>query len=60
MLTGRHMVRDVSCKKCGQKIGWIYEFATEETQRYKEGKVILEKALVSEVDGIEEMLDTTR
>ena len=54
------MVRDVSCKKCGQKIGWIYEFATEETQRYKEGKVILEKALVSEVDGIEEMLDTTR
>ncbi|XP_021961092.1 protein yippee-like 5 isoform X2 [Folsomia candida] len=54
MLTGRHMVRDVSCKNCDTKLGWIYEFATEETQRYKEGKVILERALVTESDGIEE------
>ncbi|KAL7644495.1 UNVERIFIED_CONTAM: hypothetical protein RMT77_005327 [Armadillidium vulgare] len=54
MLTGRHMVRDVSCKNCSTKLGWIYEFATEETQRYKEGKVILERALVSESDGFED------
>jgi len=54
MLTGRHMVRDVSCKKCDVKLGWIYEFATEENQRYKEGRVILERALVTETDGIEE------
>ena len=52
MLTGRHMVRDVSCKNCDTKLGWIYEFATEENQRYKEGKVILERALVNEVDGL--------
>lgn len=39
MLTGRHMVRDVSCKNCDAKLGWIYEFATEDAQRYKEGKV---------------------
>lgn len=51
MLTGRHMVRDVSCKRCEIKLGWIYEFATEENQRYKEGKVILERALVNEIDG---------
>lgn len=54
MLTGRHMVRDVSCKNCDTKLGWIYEFATEENQRYKEGRVILERALVTESDGIEE------
>lgn len=54
MLTGRHMVRDVSCKNCDAKLGWIYEFATEENQRYKEGRVILERALVTESDGIDE------
>ncbi|KAK6999724.1 protein yippee-like 5 [Biomphalaria glabrata] len=54
MLTGRHMVRDVSCKSCNSKLGWIYEFATEDNQRYKEGRVILERALVHEVDGMDE------
>ena len=54
MLTGRHMVRDVTCKKCEAKLGWIYEFATEENQRYKEGRVILERALVQETDGFED------
>lgn len=54
MLTGRHMVRDVSCKNCDAKLGWIYEFATEETQRYKEGRVILERALVTETDSFED------
>ncbi|XP_065183886.1 protein yippee-like 5 [Sycon ciliatum] len=52
MLTGRHIVRDVSCKNCGSRLGWMYEFATEESQKYKEGHVILERALVQEVDGL--------
>jgi len=30
----------------------MYEFALEEQQKYKEGKVILEKALVRERDGL--------
>lgn len=34
MLTGRHMVRDVMCKNCKTKLGWMYEFATEDTQKY--------------------------
>lgn len=51
MLTGRHMVRDVMCKNCKTKLGWMYEFATEESQRYKEGRVILEHALISESEG---------
>ena len=54
MLTGRHMVRDVSCKNCETKIGWIYEFALDEAQRYKEGKVILERALITESEGLDE------
>jgi len=54
MLTGRHWVRDVLCKNCNDKVGWMYEFALEDQQRYKEGKVILEKALVKERDGFEE------
>ena len=32
----------------------MYEFATEDTQRYKEARTILEKALVMEKDGIED------
>jgi hypothetical protein len=51
MLTGRHFVRDVACKKCAVKLGWMYEFACEETQRYKEGRVILERALIAESEG---------
>lgn len=54
MLTGRHMVRDVMCKQCKSKLGWMYEFALEESQKYKEGKVILEHALISESEGFNE------
>ncbi|RMX46199.1 hypothetical protein pdam_00007813 [Pocillopora damicornis] len=57
MLTGRHMVRDVFCKNCDTKLGWMYEYATEESQQYKEGQVILERALVTESEGIEEIGD---
>lgn len=57
MMTGRHIVRDVSCKKCNTKLGWMYEFATEEAQRYKEGRVILEQALITQTNGIEELLE---
>ena len=54
MLTGHHMVRDVFCKNCDKQLGWMYEFATEDKERYKEGKVILEKAQIQECNGIEE------
>lgn len=48
MLTGKHYVRDVFCKVCNTKMGWTYEFAVEEAQRHKEGKVILEKSFIKE------------
>lgn len=53
MLTGRHMVRDVMCKNCRAKLGWMYEYATDDSQKYKEGRVILEYALISESEGFE-------
>jgi len=54
MLTGRHTVRDVHCIVCSEKLGWSYEYACEEGQRYKEGKIILEKLLIKEIDGCDE------
>lgn len=44
----------MSCKSCDCKLGWMYEFATEDSQKYKEGRVILERALVTESDGVED------
>ncbi|KAA3674039.1 uncharacterized protein DEA37_0001884 [Paragonimus westermani] len=56
MMTGRHIVRDVKCIKCSTKLGWIYEHAVENTEMYKEGRVILEEALFVESDGIADPL----
>lgn len=49
MTTGMHTVRDVMCAKCEATLGWKYERAFEQSQKYKEGKVILEKALLVDV-----------
>ena len=42
LVTGAHTVSDVSCVFCGSVIGWKYDSAEEEGQRYKVGKFILE------------------
>ncbi|KAK7292835.1 hypothetical protein RJT34_15689 [Clitoria ternatea] len=43
LLTGLHTVADVYCSNCGEELGWKYIKAYEETQKYKEGKSVLEK-----------------
>ncbi|KAJ4728072.1 Protein yippee-like [Melia azedarach] len=43
LLTGLHTVADVYCSDCGEMLGWKYERAYEESQKYKEGKIVLEK-----------------
>uniref|UniRef100_A0A914P9R7 Protein yippee-like n=1 Tax=Panagrolaimus davidi TaxID=227884 RepID=A0A914P9R7_9BILA len=48
MTTGRHMVRDVYCTNCNEKVGWFYDMAYKKDQEYKEGNYILEKALIKE------------
>ncbi|GHJ88322.1 hypothetical protein NliqN6_4724 [Naganishia liquefaciens] len=42
MTTGRHVVRDMYCGKCGVCVGWKYDRAYDLEQRYKEGRWILE------------------
>ncbi|XP_078155313.1 putative yippee-like protein Os10g0369500 isoform X3 [Carex rostrata] len=46
LLTGWHIVCDVYCSCCQQLLGWKYEKAYDESQKYKEGRFVLEKARV--------------
>ncbi|CAN0439487.1 unnamed protein product, partial [Ectocarpus fasciculatus] len=47
LLTGMHVVADISCKACGAELGWKYEEAADKSQKYKEGKFILERCAVT-------------
>lgn len=44
--TGHHAVADIFCTSCGTTMGWKYEKAYVENQKYKEGKYIIELAHV--------------
>ncbi|GAA94455.1 uncharacterized protein L969DRAFT_105982 [Mixia osmundae IAM 14324] len=46
MTTGLHTVRDIYCARCGTTLGWKYDKAFEQAQKYKEGRFILEKMLL--------------
>ncbi|CAL4943863.1 unnamed protein product [Urochloa decumbens] len=43
MMTGRHSVSDIFCIGCGVLVGFRYEAAQQRSQKYKEGKFILER-----------------
>ncbi len=49
MTTGRHVVRDIKCRSCNRTVGWKYDKAFEATEKYKEGKYILEAELLCTV-----------
>ncbi|KAK7937911.1 Yippee/Mis18 [Apiospora aurea] len=49
MTTGRHVVRDISCRQCKEVVGWKYDKAYESSEKYKEGKFILEAELLCNV-----------
>ncbi|CAM2114876.1 unnamed protein product [Caretta caretta] len=42
LLTGLHAVSDIHCESCKTTLGWKYEQAFESSQKYKEGKYIIE------------------
>ncbi|KAG2681931.1 hypothetical protein I3760_11G166400 [Carya illinoinensis] len=46
MLSGLHTVADIFCCCCGQIVGWKYEAAHERSQKYKEGKYVLERGIL--------------
>mmetsp|Transcript_34531 Transcript_34531/g.97839 ORF Transcript_34531/g.97839 Transcript_34531/m.97839 type:complete len:128 (+) Transcript_34531:626-1009(+) len=48
MTTGLHIVRDIHCTGCLQLVGWKYDEAFEKSQKYKEGKFILEREKIVE------------
>ncbi|XP_019154146.1 PREDICTED: protein yippee-like At5g53940 isoform X2 [Ipomoea nil] len=52
MISGMHTVADIFCCCCGQMVGWKYESAHDDSQKYKEGKFILERG------GIIDRMDT--
>lgn len=43
LMTGLHSVNDIFCKRCKNMVGWTYTRAYENSQKYKEGKFIVEK-----------------
>lgn len=43
LTTGLHTVCDIFCASCDDNVGWTYLHAFEESQKYKEGKFIIEK-----------------
>ncbi|CAJ1404812.1 unnamed protein product [Effrenium voratum] len=47
MTTGLHTIRCLFCVVCQERVGWKYEVAFEEDQKYKEGRFILEEELLS-------------
>ncbi|KIO30675.1 hypothetical protein M407DRAFT_242084 [Tulasnella calospora MUT 4182] len=47
LLTGVHTVADILCVGCGSLVGWTYLKAHEQSQRYKEGKYIIEKERIT-------------
>jgi hypothetical protein len=51
MTTGRHVVRDITCRQCDTVVGWKYDKAYEAQEQYKENKFILEQELLVQVRG---------
>jgi hypothetical protein len=42
-------VRDIACRQCNETVGWKYDKAYEASEKYKEGKFILEAEVGSSV-----------
>lgn len=43
LMTGLHVVRDMHCENCSAEVGWKYDKAYQASQKYKEGKFIMER-----------------
>ena len=50
LMTGLHVVRDIFCKGCSAYSGWTYVEAYEISEKYKEGKFIMERNQVLKHD----------
>eukprot|EP00347_Sterkiella_histriomuscorum_P000518 403375541 len=46
LMTGLHKVCDIHCRNCMKIVGWTYIYAHNQSEKYKEGKFIIEKAYI--------------
>ncbi|CAO4375506.1 unnamed protein product [Caenorhabditis nigoni] len=60
LMTGSHFVRDVFCANCNDSLGWTYEYASDNKERYKEGSIILERLNILEIDENGKILNMPR
>ncbi|OCH93739.1 yippee-domain-containing protein [Obba rivulosa] len=51
LLTGVHTVADVYCLGCNDRLGWYYHKASDQSQKYKEGKYLLEREKLVKENG---------
>jgi hypothetical protein len=56
LVTGAHVVADISCVVCDTVVGWKYVDAKEAAQRYKIGKFILETRKVVSAKSWEDVM----
>ncbi|KAI5922755.1 yippee zinc-binding/DNA-binding /Mis18, centromere assembly-domain-containing protein [Camillea tinctor] len=56
LVTGSHVVADITCAICHAKVGWKYVDAKEESQKYKVGKFILETQRVIDFRSWEDVM----
>ncbi|EPZ34271.1 Yippee-like protein domain-containing protein [Rozella allomycis CSF55] len=55
LMTGEHIVQAAFCTECETEIGWKYIRSPNESQKYKEGKIVLERNLLSEIESEESL-----
>ncbi|CAL9157754.1 unnamed protein product [Musa hybrid cultivar] len=58
LFSGMHTVADIFCCCCGQNVGWKYVVAQEKTQKYEEGKFVLERGRIADGTDLEFYVDT--
>lgn len=46
LMTGKHIVVDITCNNCAAYVGWTYRQAFNPENKYKEGKSVLEKTAI--------------
>lgn len=59
LTTGLHTVCDIYCIQCHDNVGWYYSNAYEQSQKYKEGKYIIEKEKMIKYDVMKNDIDTS-
>ncbi|GAA5899703.1 hypothetical protein JCM6882_005416 [Rhodosporidiobolus microsporus] len=46
LISGKHEIAPIHCGGCSTELGWKYYVSPDSSQKYKEGKVILEKSKI--------------